>query len=49
MTRNREMDGRRVQVSCSLHLKGSKMYIAILVVGKKHESLINQYMAKHCI
>ena len=51
MTRNKEMDGRGVQVSCSLHFKGSKIYIAILkmVKKKKHESLINQYMAKHCI
>ena len=50
MTRNKEMDGRGVQVSCSLHFKGSKIYIAILkMVKKKHESLINQYMAKHCI
>ena len=51
MTRNKEMDGTGVQVSCSLHFKGSKIYIAILkmVKKKKHESLINQYMAKQCI
>jgi len=45
MTRNKEM-----QVSSTLHFKGSKIYIAILKMEKKkHESLINQYMAKHCI
>ena len=45
MTRDKEM-----QVSCTLHFKGSKINIAILKMGKKnHESLINQYMAKHCI
>ena len=30
MTRNKEM-----QVSCTLHFKGSKKYIAILKLGKK--------------
>ena len=46
MTRNKEM-----QVSCTLHFKGSKKYINChFETGKKnHESLINQYMAKHCI
>ena len=49
MTRNREMDGRGVQVSCSLHLKGSKMYIAILVVGKNTKAwLISTWLNIVC-
>ena len=39
MTRNKEMDGRGMQVSCTPHSKGSKIYIAMLKMGRKARKL----------
>ena len=36
-----------MQVSCTLHFKGSETYIVILKKEFKKQGLINQYMDKH--
>ena len=43
----RKWDRGGLQVSCTLHFRGSKTYIAILKKKFKKQSLINQYMDKH--